>query len=307
MMPPIFHSNLSLYYANSFSFLFFDLHTHTHTHQSQAALMYSILPYAHFGGPASDTHPDDDDHDPYALNREQYIVGHFNPIITFAMWLLGEILFTQCCMFWVAQFFGSTLASLILVISIPDAANSQIGATILSNGTLWYQGLMMEAILTAFLTFSAYVFMIRRPKGFLNENSPFLFSLSYIACIFVGSTVSGASMNPARSFGPALISGTWDDHWIYWVGPILGVCAAVLALRFVSPTSARQDAFGSVISDAKFPIIYDPEWDEVERHGKLAFVLYIERHLFFARFIYFFTLLKHPTKHQHLLFFFILT
>ena len=183
------------------------------------------------------------------------------------MWLLGEIRFAQCCMFWLAQFFGSTLASLILVISIPDAANSQIGATILSNGTQWYQGLIMEAILTAFLTLSAYVFMIRPPKGWVNENSPFLYSLSFLACNFVGCSVSGASMNPARSFGPALIGNTWDDHWIYWVVPILGVCVAVLVLRVVSPSTLRKDHWGSVICNHKFPIIYDSEWCEVERHG----------------------------------------
>ena len=238
--------------------------------QSQASLIYTLLPYAHFGGHASDTHPDDDDHDAYALNREQYIVGHLNPIITFAMWLLGEIKFAQCCMFWVAQFFGSTLASLILVLSIPDAANSQIGATMLSTGkakTEWYQGLLMEALLTAFLTFSAYVFMIRPPKGWMTENSPFLYSLSFLACTFVGCSVSGASMNPARSFGPALISNTWDNHWVYWVGPALGVCVAVAALRRLSPATQRKDAWGGIISSQKFPIVYDPEWDHVDRHG----------------------------------------
>jgi hypothetical protein len=235
--------------------------------QSQASLIYTLLPYVHFGGSASDTHPDDDDHDMYALNREQYVVGHLNPIITFAMWLLGEIKLAQCLMFWLAQIFGSTLASLILVLSIPDARDSQIGATILSNGTQWYQALLMEAMLTAFLTFSAYVFMIRPPKGFLRQNSPFLYSLSFLACTFVGCSVSGASMNPARSFGPALISTTWENHWIYWVGPILGVCGAVLALRSISPTVQRIDAWGGIIVDQKFPLIYDNEWDEVERHG----------------------------------------
>ena len=235
--------------------------------QGQAALQYTLQPYAHFGGHASDTHPDDDDHDPYALNREQYIVGHINPIITLAMWLLGEIKLAQCCMFWLAQIFGSTLASLILILSIPDAAKSQIGATILSTGTTWYQGLLMEALLTGLLTFSAYVFMIRPPKGFITKNSPFLYSLTFLACTFVGCSVTGASMNPARSFGPALISNTWADHWIYWVGPGMGVTAAVFALRYISPNVQRKDPWGGIVLDQKFPLIYDTEWDFIERHG----------------------------------------
>ena len=50
-------------------------------------MIYTIQPYAFFGGPASDSHPDDDGHDVYAVNREQYVVGHFNPIVTFAMYV----------------------------------------------------------------------------------------------------------------------------------------------------------------------------------------------------------------------------
>ena len=73
-------------------------------------------------------------------------------------------------MYWVAQFFGATLSSLILVLSIPDAADSAIGTPMLSSGTMWYHGLLIEAMLTAFVTFSVYVFMIRQPKGFMTEN-----------------------------------------------------------------------------------------------------------------------------------------
>jgi len=74
-------------------------------------------------------------------------------------------------------------------------------------------------------------------------------------------------MNPARSFGPALISNTWDDHWIYWVGPGMGVTAAVFALRYISPNVQRKDPWGGIVLDQKFPLIYDTEWDFIERHG----------------------------------------
>ena len=49
------------------------------------------------------------------------------------------------------------------------------------------------------------------------HNSPFLHSLSVLAATFVGCSISGAAMNPARAFGPALISDTWENHWVYWV------------------------------------------------------------------------------------------
>ena len=51
-------------------------------------------------------------------------------------------------------------------------------------------------------------------------------------CILFGGPVSGGSMNPARSFGPALIAWSWHDHWIYWLGPALGAAAAALVHKF---------------------------------------------------------------------------
>lgn len=236
---------------------------------AQASLLYSIIPLASFNGHPVETQPGDDHHDYYALNRQQYIAGHLNPAITFAMYLLKEIKFGQLCQFWVAQFFGSACASIILVMSIPDAANSQIGATILAKDVHWYQGLLMETILTCFLVFSAYNFMVKAPKGFMVENAPFLYSLSYLACFLVGCSVSGASMNPARSFGPSLISGTWKHHAIYWVGPFAGAAiAAAMIYRLHRPTY-RQNAFEFVNEKRRFPVVYDHEWTEIDRFGLL--------------------------------------
>lgn len=229
--------------------------------------MYSILPYAHFNEPAADTHPDDDEHDVYAVNRQPYVVAHLNPIITLAMWFLEEIRFSQACMFWVSQFFGCTLASMLLVLAVPDAANSQIGATVLSNGTTWWQGLLMEAMLTCFLTLAAFVFLVRSPKGFVRQNSPLLFGLAYLTCNLVGSSVTGASMNPARSLGPALIGGTWTNHWVYWIGPAFGVVGGIFAIRLMVPKMNRCDPWGCVAKAQQFPVMYDAEWDHVERHG----------------------------------------
>ena len=73
----------------------------------QTATMFSVLPYASNVGSKEEEHSSEGpDLNNLKINRDQYVVGHFNPVITMAMWLMREIQFAQACMFWVAQFFG---------------------------------------------------------------------------------------------------------------------------------------------------------------------------------------------------------
>ncbi|XP_019098642.1 PREDICTED: aquaporin TIP4-1-like [Camelina sativa] len=64
--------------------------------------------------------------------------------------------------------------------------------------------------------------MVDPKKGSLDGLGPLLTGFVVGANILAGGAFSGASMNPARSFGPALVSGNWTDHWVYWVGPLIG-------------------------------------------------------------------------------------
>lgn len=80
----------------------------------------------------------------------------------------------------------------------------------------------MEVILTFSLLFTVYTTLVDPKKGILEGMGPLLTGLVVGANIMAGGPFSGASMNPARSFGPALVSGIWTDHWVYWIGPLIG-------------------------------------------------------------------------------------
>ncbi|PHU09350.1 Aquaporin TIP4-2 [Capsicum chinense] len=92
----------------------------------------------------------------------------------------------------------------------------------LANGVSYGQGLIMQVILTFSLLFTVYTTIVDPKKGSLEGMGPLLTGLVVGANIMAGGSFSGASMNPARSFGPAFVSGIWTDHWVYWIGPLIG-------------------------------------------------------------------------------------
>lgn len=92
----------------------------------------------------------------------------------------------------------------------------------LASGVGATQGVIMEIVLTFSLLFTVYATIVDPKKGNLEGLGPLLTGLVVGANIMAGGSFSGASMNPARSFGPALVSGNWTDHWVYWVGPLIG-------------------------------------------------------------------------------------
>lgn len=92
----------------------------------------------------------------------------------------------------------------------------------LASGVGALQGVIMEIVLTFSLLFTVYATIVDPKKGNLEGLGPLLTGLVVGANIMAGGSFSGASMNPARSFGPALVSGDWTDHWVYWVGPLIG-------------------------------------------------------------------------------------
>jgi MIP family channel proteins len=163
--------------------------------------------------------------------------GHLNPAVTFGVLIGGKIGLKDSLAYWVAQLAGGAAAGFLLLCLLGD--NSQSAASIVANGTpdlgkgvSWSKGIVIEAVLTFFLVFVVYGSAVdaRAPKiGGL------AIGLTVALDILFGGPLTGAAMNPARTFGPALASGHWANHAVYWIGPLLGGGAAGLIYgRFLS-------------------------------------------------------------------------
>lgn len=150
---------------------------------------------------------------------------HINPAVTVSMMVTRKIEIGQGISYIVAQLIGATLAGFALGVIFPDKPN-WLGTTDLSSGISSGTGVMIEAILTFFLVTVIFGAAVddRSAKGFAG----IAIGLTIAMDIFMGGPLTGASMNPARTFGPAVASGHFDNHIVYWVGPLLGGVAAGL-------------------------------------------------------------------------------
>lgn len=155
--------------------------------------------------------------------------AHINPAVTLGFWSSQVLPKNKVLPYIIGQFSGAILASFLLKIVLGNVAN--MGATLPLNGN-WLQSLVLEIILTFILMFVVLGSGLdrRAPVGFAGISVGLTVTLE---AIFMGP-ITGASMNPARSLGPALIAHLWQYQWIYFVGPIIGVQLAVWVYRQLS-------------------------------------------------------------------------
>jgi aquaporin Z len=158
--------------------------------------------------------------------------AHFNPAVTLAFWRSGVFPGQKVVVYLIAQVLGAISASAFLRFSLGNIAN--LGATLPLNGN-WQQSLMLETVLTFILMLVILGSGLdrRAPCGFAGLAIGLTVALE---AAFMGP-ITGASMNPVRSLGPALVGGLWQHHWLYWVAPIGGAQLAVLVYRKLSESS----------------------------------------------------------------------
>ncbi|MGA7932865.1 MAG: MIP/aquaporin family protein [Kovacikia sp.] len=159
-----------------------------------------------------------------------YISGaHFNPAVTLAFWSSGFFPHKHVVPYVLAQCFGAISASAVLVLCLGRIG--KLGATFPLNDN-WLQSLVLETILTFILMMVIFGSGLDR-RAHIGFAGIAIGLTVGVEAAFMGP-ITGASMNPARSFGPALVSGIWQHHWLYWVAPILGAQLAVLVYRQLS-------------------------------------------------------------------------
>ena len=152
--------------------------------------------------------------------------GHINPAVTLAVCIAGKISPIRGGMYVIAQLAGAVIGAAFVAAVVPDSAHGNLGAHGLGSGVSVNAGLLAEVILTFCLVFVVFATAID-PAG-LGRLAPIAIGLAVLVDHLFGVPVTGASMNPARSFGPALVAGAWQDHWIYWIGPAIGAGLAAL-------------------------------------------------------------------------------
>jgi MIP family channel proteins len=184
-----------------------------------------------------------------------YAVGHvsgahFNPAVTFAFALTRHFPWPRAAAYWAAQVSGALAAALLLRASLGDLAN--VGATLPSGSD--GQAFLWETVLTFFLMF--VIIAVATDTRAVGEAAAIAIGGTVALDALFGGPITGASMNPARSAGPAIATAELSDLWLYTAAPLLGASLGALAYQLLrseptrpgelaadpQPTPARQEA-----------------------------------------------------------------
>ena len=153
--------------------------------------------------------------------------AHINPAATFALTLAGKFPRGRVLPYVAAQLLGAVLAAFLLRALF--GLKGDLGVSVPAGSVP--QAFVLETVMTFFLLLVA-----------LRSGLPWAVGGVVALEAAMGGPITGASMNPARSFGPALASGVWTAHWLYWVAPLLGAALAVAASHFLSPAEPAETA-----------------------------------------------------------------
>ncbi len=172
--------------------------------------------------------------------------AHINPAMTFAFWLQGKLRWRDASCYVIAQLAGGAIGALLLLIWGDVGASDGWGASVPSKTLPLVYAIAGESVCTFLLVILIFACAGRRAtQPFTPLINPPLFAvLSWLE-----APVSGASANPARSFGPELVGFAWTGWWVYWAGPLLGASLAVAVIKLVlkghyHPHQARVCHFG---------------------------------------------------------------
>lgn len=158
--------------------------------------------------------------------------GHFNPAITIGFWVTRRLSTLDGISYWTAQLLGAMAAAYLIKLTIPDTTwtAKALGSITpdLGGDFTRAHGITLEATMTFLLVLVVFATAVDA-KGAFDKIGGFAIGLTITVDSLFGGPFTGAAVNPARAFGPALATSHWQNHGVYWAGPLLGgVLAAVL-------------------------------------------------------------------------------
>jgi aquaporin TIP len=160
--------------------------------------------------------------------------GHFNPAVTLGFLVTRRIAPSLAVVYWSMQFSGAVAAAALLRWLYPPVPRNltHLGTPALGGGVSQWQGLVVEIILTFFLVWVIFA-TAADPGGSFKAIAGLAIGLTITLDVLMGGPLTGAAMNPARAFGPQLISRTWSNAWVWYVGPFAGGALAALAYDYL--------------------------------------------------------------------------
>ena len=158
--------------------------------------------------------------------------GHLNPAVTIALLVARRIGPVEAAAYIVTQLAAASVGALLVQVLLPSGAvrAALLGVPVIASSVTVGQAIGIEVILTFFLVSAVFgtAVSLEAPRV-----AGFGIGLVLLFDILVGGPLTGAAMNPARAFGPALVSGQWVGQGVYWIGPIVGAVLAALVWQYV--------------------------------------------------------------------------
>ncbi len=158
-----------------------------------------------------------------------YISGsHINPAVTISFLVTGRMDAGTAAFYIISQLLGAVIAGFFLRFLFPDAVSTvHLGTCVLGKGVEFWKALLIEAVMTFLFVFTIFATALgsRRTPGKIIAGVAI--GLVYLFGALIASSISGGALNPARVFGPAVASGHFDYHLVWWLGPVSGGIGAV--------------------------------------------------------------------------------
>ncbi|XP_068093401.1 aquaporin-4 isoform X2 [Hyperolius riggenbachi] len=179
--------------------------------------------------------------------------GHINPAVTVAMLCMRRISIAKSAFYIIAQCLGAIAGAGILYLVTPSDVAGDLGVTEVNDKLSAGHGLLVELIITFQLLFTICASCDAK-RGDISGSVALAIGFSVSIGHLFAIPYTGSSMNPARSFGPAVIMNKWQNHWVYWVGPVIGgVLAGCLYEYVLCPDAEVKNRLKDVLTKASQP------------------------------------------------------